>query len=181
MSSLSSIGQGLAQYFQSLVGTQATSSTQNSQAVGATSDTSSSASQAVSGSHHHHHGGGHGGFSKIASAVTSALQSAQSNGDTEDPNTIIQSAIAKVLGGSQATGANATTGTATAQPTATDSDGDTDFSPSEFLQTLQSHGVDPQQFRQDFISALQTTNSGDTDNTGISQFLPPGILVDTTG
>src|SRR4051812_35054769 len=49
--------------------------------------------------HAHRHGGGHGQFfSKLQAAVTSALQSAQSDGTT-DPNQAIQSAIESVLTG----------------------------------------------------------------------------------
>ena len=47
------------------------------------------------------------------------------------------------------------------------------------MQTLQSFGVDPKQFFQDFQSAVQNAQNGQFDpSTAFSSF-PPGTLVNT--
>ena len=180
---------GLSQFFQSVSVTSPTQANDATVQSGATTDSSSatdsSASQQVQGGHHHHHGGGGGGafFSKIQSAVTSALQQAQS-GDATDPNQAIQNAIASVMEG----GNSSADGTATStDPSATDpnaaatASSDPQQSQIAFFQTLQQFGVDPQQFHQDFLAALQDAQqNGNADPSSVFGSFPPGTAVDTT-
>jgi hypothetical protein len=183
---------GLSQFVQSV---SSTSPTQSSDAVqvGATTDASSatdaSAAQQVQGGRHHHHGGGGGAFfSKIQSAVSNALQQAQS-GDATDPNQAIQNAIESVLkgGGDPTNGASTDGSTSLTDPSATDpsattaASSDPQQSQSAFFQTLQQFGVDPQQFHQDFLSALQNAQNGNADPSSVFQSFPPGSAIDTTG
>ena len=145
--------------------------------------------------HHHHHGGGGGAggagfFSKLQSAVTTALQSAQAGGAGTDPNQAIQNAIESVLKKWQRSDfigspAIRPIRSATTDPTATGrSDSAAPVDPQtareQFFQTLQSYGVDPQQFHQDFFSALQDSKNGNSaDPSSVFQSLPPGSVVDT--
>ena len=142
----------------------------------------------VSGHHHHHGGGGGGGmFKKIEQAVTSALQSAQSN-SSADPNQIVQDAIAKAF---QADGK--AQGQTQANPTGSDPDGNGDgsangtgsasgtSSTNGFLQTLQSYGISPQQFHADLLAAVQATQAGgQVDPSAAFKNFPPGSLVDAS-
>jgi len=125
--------------------------------------------------------GAHGDlFQQIQQAVTSALQSIQS-GSSSNPNQIIEQAIAQALQGTN--GASGATGAST------DSDGDNDNSgggaasslsgAQSFFQTLQENGIDPQQFRSDFLSAIQQAQQGNPNSTttAFSSF-PLGLSVD---
>jgi hypothetical protein len=201
MSSISGIGQGINPYLQSLSVTppasQATTATASTATQGTTDDSGTS-SQAVSGGHHHHHHGGGGGggslFSEIQSAVSTALQSAQTNGSASDPNKVVEDAIAQVIKNHQ----NGASGTQNqTSPSATDPDGDGDTAAastgstgstnstgstdrSTFDQLLQSNGIDPQQFQKDFLSAVQTAqNGGSADASDVFSNFPPGSVVDT--
>jgi hypothetical protein len=188
---------GLFQYYSQISGQSGASGSQATQAAGNDSDgdgdgsgQSSSTSQ-VSG-HHHHHGGG-GFFKKIESAVTSALQNSKTDGST-DINQTIKDAIAQAL--KDGNGTSLPTGT-TGTPSTNDPDGDGDVDAagqpdsdgtagtsaasngkSAFFQTLQQYGIDPQQFRQDLMAAMQSANGG--NGSGIGQELPTGMVVDTT-
>jgi hypothetical protein len=186
MSAVSSVnGNGQALY-QFLQGVQA-----NSQAQATAPTAGAGASQSsgqVQGAHHHHHHGGQGGeSSKIASAVTDALQSAQASGNTYDPNKLIEGAIAKVFQDKGATPSSATGGQ---KASGSDPDGDGDIhsagkagdgNPAQqaFFQTLQSFGVDPQQFHADFLSAVKDAQGGQVDPSTVLKNLPPGSQVDT--
>lgn len=189
MSTISSIiGQDLSQYYQSITGTSPTTA---SQTAGSTSATTTTTPQPVQGHHHHHHGGQQNSlFNQIASGVTNALQGA---GPSTDPNTTIQNAIEKVLKSLQSSSSTGATST-TSSSSASDPDGDGDpttgatgpngkSKQSAFLQALQSAGVTPQQFRQDFLNAIQNVNGNGQSGTSqspinISQFLPPGSILD---
>jgi hypothetical protein len=54
--------------------------------------------------------------------------------------------------------------------------------PDEFVQTLKSFGVTPQQFQSDLASALQAAQkSGSLDLSAIFKNFPTGSAVDTVG
>jgi hypothetical protein len=119
---------------------------------------------------HHHHGGGF--MRKIQQAVTSALQSSQGSSST-DPNQTIQNAIAQVLNGTGSSDADGDGDSANPPTSAPGSN-----APANFLQTLQSYGITPAQFRQDFLAALQNVQG--SASTGL-QNVPAGLTVDTLG
>jgi len=142
---------------------------------------SSRSSQSVSG--------GSAFFQQIQSAVTSALQSAQSNSSTTDPNQLIQQAISQLFKNQQnsTTGNSSQTNVAASDP---DRDGDKDApgvadkdgssTQSAFTQLLQSNGVNARQFQQDFLSAVQSAQNGGSSDVGsVLSTFPPGSLVDT--
>ena len=192
MSAVSSVdsGTGLYQFIQQLGAggtTTAAAPTAATDATSAAATDSSQATPAAGGGHHHH---GHGGmFKQIESAVTSALQSAQANGNS-DPNKVIEDAIAKVF---QNAGANGPSSGGAQQTSGSDPDGDGDTdaagkadsdgnsSRQAFLQTLQSLGVDPQQFHADFLAAVQDAQNGQVNPATAMQSFPPGSNVDTIG
>jgi hypothetical protein len=184
MSAISGVGQGLAQFFQSISSSSQCQPTSASTSASAADSTAAAdSSQQVHGSGHHHHGGGGEGggafFQKIQQAVTNALQSAATSGTSADPNTTIEDAIAQIF---QNNPTSPSSSTATDE---SDSDGattsETDASnPQSFIQTLQSYGVDPQQFHQDFMTAIKNAMNGQVDpGTAFANF-PPGTIVDTT-
>jgi len=200
MSSISGLGggtQGLFQFIRSLSGTSPTQSTgATTSAATSGSSIASDLAQAVSGSHHHHHGhGGSGILKQIQDAVTNALQTAQSgSGSTSDPNKIVESAIAQVLKANpSATTAGSTANTATTGlASATDPDGDGDptggteatggsSSLDSFFQALQTAGIDPRQFRQDFINAIKDAQGGQVNPATAFQSIPIGSTIDTLG
>jgi len=111
-------------------------------------------------------GGHHGLMSKIESAVIQALQSSPAS-STSNPNQVIQNAISQVLDGTNST--QSTTNT------------DDDSLQSTFLQTLQQYGVDPQQFRQDLLTAMQNSAGGTMTPGNASQYFPAGSLLNTMG
>jgi hypothetical protein len=186
MSIIGGVGGALFQFLSGLSNSQSVSTPQSATST----DTSgSSASQAIAGAGHHGHGHHGGLFQKIAASVTSALQSAQAGGSSKIDKTI-QDAIAKILTQAKPSTNGVTASGTQATPSADpDSDGDIDTpgqsdsdvgsAISSFLQTLQNAGVSPQQFRQDFLAALQNVNGGQSDPTGSAQLLPPGSLLNT--
>lgn len=196
MSTIGSAGSvsGLYQFFHGVSvnnSTTSTSATSTTSAADGTTSTDSSQTGQVSGHHHHHGGGGGAMFKQIQSAVTSALQTAQANGTDQDPNKVIEDAISSVLknagNGTSATGSSTTTGST---QSATDPDGDGDGGASgaaegsesaqqSFFQGLQALGVDPQQFHQDFLAAVQNAQNGNVDPSTAFQSFPPGSGVDT--
>jgi hypothetical protein len=120
-------------------------------------------------------------FQQIQQSVLGALQSAGSN-SSSNPNQIIQQAITNLL--------QQNASTSSSDP---DSDGDSDAagstesgtasasSPQDFFQTLQSYGVDAQQFHSDFLSAINTAQqTGQVDASSVFASFPPGLAVDTT-
>jgi hypothetical protein len=172
MSSISSLSGGIAQFIQNL---------NPSGAVPASSNTSSGATTAATG-HPHHHGGG---FAKLADAIESALQSA-SNGSsgstTTDPNQTITQALTKIFQNGSLDSTSETDGSnSAAQPSTTGTTSATTGSlPADFVQTLKSFGVTPQQFQADLATALKTAqDSGNFDPTSVLKNFPPGSVVDT--
>jgi hypothetical protein len=153
---ISSAGQLLFQALRSL-----TSSFQSPAAQQSSASTQNTSSQTTSPAA----SGGHGAMiAKIESAVTQALQASQSNASA-DPNQVIQNAITQVLNGTNATPAPAGADDNSVQAT--------------FAETLKQFGVDPQQFRQDLLSALQHVKGSATGTGTTSQFFPTGSLLNT--
>ncbi|HEX4796974.1 MAG TPA: hypothetical protein VH370_24500, partial [Humisphaera sp.] len=152
---------------------------------GGDSSQSAQTTAPVGGHHHHHHGNGQMA-QQIQSAVTSALQSTQGD-SSSDPNTVIQDAIEKVLknagaGGSSASGQPATSDPAT--DAANESGGTTPNATSSrqaFGQLLQSFGVDPQQFHNDFLAAIHDAQNGQVNSGTALKSFPPGSVIDETG
>jgi hypothetical protein len=193
MSAISSIGgsgQDLYQFLQSVSasGAASISSASATAAAQPTGTDGTGAAGAQPHHHHHHHGGGGGDlFKKIEDAVTSALQSAQTQGNSAatDPNQTIENAIAQVFKqqqqGTSATGAapgNAD-GNSAAAP-ASDAQSSETSARDAFFNALKSFGVSPQQFHADFLAALQQSHDGQP-NVGVAlQSFPPGSVVDTT-
>ncbi len=184
--SISGVGQGLYAFLQSLSNKPQSQSANQTDATAAASATG----QSVRGAGHHHHGGHGGMFKQIETAVTSAVQSAQSDGT--DPNQAVEQAIAKVFkdngitpptqtaGG---TSGDNTTPTAAAGATGTNapsqSTSDSDPARQAFLAALQSVGIDPQQFHQDLLAAIQDAQNGQATSAS-SKSLPMGMSLDTT-
>jgi hypothetical protein len=176
MSSVSFHGTGLAQFFQSVSGQSQSQTPTVSDPADSSQD---SPSQEVQGAtHHHHHHGSSAQFQQIQSAVTQALQQASSDPNA-DPNQVIEDAIQKALDN----------GTALSSIPSTNADSSTTPSPADpsagggiqgFVQTLQSNGVTPQQFHQDFLAAIKNAQNGNIDPSTAFQSFPPGVEVDTT-
>lgn len=196
MSTIGSAGSvsGLYQFFQGVSvnnSTTSTSATSTTSAADGTTSTDASQTGQVSGHHHHHGGGGSGAmFKQIQSAVTSALQTAQANGTDQDPNKVIEDAISSVLknagNGTSATGSSTTGSTQSAADPDGDGDGaangaaeGSESAQQSFMQSLQALGVDPQQFHQDFLAAVQNAQNGNVDPSTAFQSFPPGSGVDT--
>ncbi|HZZ43325.1 MAG TPA: hypothetical protein VFE58_10335 [Tepidisphaeraceae bacterium] len=160
--------------------TSSTLATSAASAIGATTGTTSSSAIQGAGGHHGHHGGGGGMFKKLESAVTDALQSAQSDGSTDDPNQTIEDAITKVLNGSTSSTSSSTDPSATTDPTTTSTSSTDDAaSRQDFFNTLQQYGIDPQQFKSDLMSAMQQAkNGGQADPSAAFKSFPPGVAVD---
>jgi hypothetical protein len=111
-------------------------------------------------------------FNQIQSAVTSALQSASTSGasGSTNVNQIIQKAIENVLNNA-ADGAPVDSSSASTTPASTD---------EAFDQLLQAHGINAQQFRDDFQAALQNVQNGGVKLSQIFQNFPTGSAVDVT-
>lgn len=182
MSSVSSVS-GSADLYTVLqqINGQSTTSTDNTSAT----DPTQAAQQTQGSKHaHKHHGGGKGGLSsQVESAVTSALQDAQPG---DDPNTLIQNAIAAALKKAQEGGAASVQGDgdadagATTQGTGPQSGQGGAVSQSDFESLLKSNGVDPKQFQQDFQAAVQSVQQGGSvDFASLFQSFPAGSAVDT--
>lgn len=183
MSSVSGIGgnaQSIYQFIQSLSGNTSTpstsSTTSTSSAISSAAQTIAQAAQgigqAMQGGHHHHHGGA---LKQIQNAVTNALQTAQASGSNSDPNTIVEDAIAQVLGNNNAA-VSSTPGGADASASTSPA-----INTQNFFQTLQSFGVTPQQFQQDLLSAVKDAQSGTINNSTAFQSFPIGSTLDTVG
>ena len=191
MSSIGSVdvGQGLSQLLQRLSLARPTQSASSTAAVSPANAGNSNTitNQDVQGAHRRNRENS-ALFSKIDSAVTSALQSAQSNGSS-DPNKVVQDAIAKVFKDNNIT---PPTPSANGRVSASDPDGDGDShvaghfgtndnsAQQSFLQTLQSFGVNAQQFRNDFLTAVKDAQAGQASPSTAFKSFPPGSVVDTT-
>jgi hypothetical protein len=205
MSSISGIdgGSSLALYFQNLSATSNTSASAATTATSPTTTTSSTSntdpSQAIQGGHHHHHGHADAAksefFQQLQTAVTGALQSAQQGGT--DPKQAVQDAISQILKSNpSATTQTSAQANQPATTTGADPDGDGDGSRAQaggpanasatsslqaFFNTLQSHGIDPQQFHQDFLAAATNAQNGAVNTSTAFQSIPPGTLIDAIG
>ncbi len=162
MSSILGAGQGLFHILQNVAGTIESALVPQSQA-----DASGSAPAVPSPGYGPHHAL----MAKIEAAVTTALQSSQTNASA-DPNQVIQNAISQVL----TANASSTQTAATTAQTPTD-DGSTE---ATFLQTLRQFGIDPQQFHQDLVAALQSFKGGATGASIASLPFPSGSLLNTS-
>jgi hypothetical protein len=188
MSSLSigSAGQSLFQYLQGLSSVGQTSQATSNPASASTQSSVGSSTQGASGGHRHHRGAA-AFFRQIQAAVTSALQSAQPGGTSSstDPDQVIQSAIAQVLKNIQGTTTGTTSQSATSTATAASgttsaTENEISSAQSQFAQLLQSSGVDPQQFQNDFLGAIQSAQQGGSaDPSSVLSNLPVGSLLDT--
>lgn len=181
MSSVGGLGQSIIQYLQNLNSNPLASQTATASDASIVQDADGDgdgSTQGVGGGHYHHHGGGEF-FQQIQSAVTSALQSAQSSDLSSDPNQVIQNAIAQVIKLYQS-GANSTADQTASNGTPSPADGKGPAANGAFAQLLQSNGVDPQQFQQDFLSAIQSAQSGQSaDAASVFSSFPSGSAVDT--
>ena len=184
MSSISGLGssaQGLYSFIQSLSGSNQTSATSATPSTGST-PSAALGQVAGAGGHHHHHGGG-GAFKQIQDAVTTALQSSQKGGDSSaDPNKIIEDAIAKILQNNTSASGGAPQGAGNANGDADGSAGSASaVNGQSFQQLLQSFGVSPQQFRQDFLSAVKDAQGGQMNPATALQSFPVGSTLDLVG
>jgi hypothetical protein len=177
-------GAGLFQFLQGLTASQPSAASNASS--GATANVSSGTTAA--GGHHHKHGSGV--FDKLASAITSALQSANSSGGTAaDANQTITQALTKIFTNGSLGSTGATDSTSADATDSTDASDDTDATgssttglPQEFLKALQSFGVTPQQFQSDLSSALKSAQqSGGFDISKLFKSFPTGSVVDAVG
>jgi hypothetical protein len=124
-------------------------------------------------------------FHQVQKAVTSTLQSAQAN-NSANANQLIEQAITNLIQNtlSQSTSPASTDSDGDSQNTGTSTTGSSAASStnsqSAFFQALESNGVNPQQFRSDFLAAIQQAQQTGTANpsTVFSAF-PPGLSVDT--
>ncbi len=144
----------------------------------------SSETDSAEGTEGHHHHGHHGVQGQIENAVTSALQNSTPG---QDPNQLVQNAIASVLQqGQQGASASGTTGQNGGTSDGTDSadgtNGSGQLSQSQFEQLLQSNGISPQQFQSDLKAAFSDDGSGgqSVNFSTLFQSFPPGSAVDTT-
>lgn len=187
MSSVSGIGSSsIYQYLQAMQASQtgSASATQGATTSNPVNSDDIAASQPAPKTHGHHHGAGGGHSSRIQqlqAAVTSALQSAQSD-PSADPNQVVESALASIF----KNGLNASSSTSsTSNPNETSDDAtgqttDADTQQASFAQTLQEYGIDSSQFQQDFQTAVQQAQGGQINPNTAFQSFPPGVIVDTT-
>jgi hypothetical protein len=186
MSTISGTGQALNQLLQGL-----SSDVQARKGTGAIAPEIEPGIDPTASGAHRHRGHGNGPmFEKLGAAVIEALQSAQANGASDvDPNQVIEDTITQFLkdnniplpgrhvggksGGTEAEGGGAA--------------GDVDQQHISrnpqvraFFETLRSFGVDPNQFRKDFMTAIENARGGAVEpETALGSF-PPGSSVDTT-
>jgi hypothetical protein len=181
------VAQAGAGLFQLLQGLTASKSASTSNASTGTTSNASSGSLGVGGHHHKH---GSGAFDKLASALTSALQSATGSGGTAaDANQTITEALTKIFKNGSLGSIGGTDSTSADTADATDATDDTDSTasgtsglPADFLKTLQSFGVTPQQFQSDLSSALKSAQqSGSFDISSLFKSFPTGSVVDAIG
>jgi hypothetical protein len=153
MSAISSIGGGgLTQFLQSV----------------AKNKTKQAATQGAAAPQTGPTGSGQGSsalFNQIQTAVTNALQQAKSTGSTKDPNQIVEDSITSVLK-NFFSGKNAasSSGAASSNP----------VTQLQFQMALKSAGITPQQFQNDFHSAVEDAQEG------IAHPMPMGANLDVT-
>ena len=99
-------------------------------------------------------------FQTLADSVNNALSTASGNSSV-DPNQLVENAISQVI--QQNSTASGQSG-----------------SLQDFLQTLQSNGVDPQQFQSDFLTAIQQAQNGVGHTATAFSSFPPGLTLDAT-
>jgi hypothetical protein len=194
MSSIAGAGaaNGLYQYLQNNAAvTQPAASDASAATANTAATTDPSSAQGAQGAHHHHRHGhaGAGGssqlFQQIQQAVSSALQSAGTSG--ANPNQTIEDAITKVFQNNTSAPASGTTNpndsAASANTSATTGTPGADGTSAlqAFFNTLQNAGVNPQQFHQDFLTAVQNAQNGNVDPTTAYQSLPPGSILNVLG
>ena len=184
-SSLSALFTNLASYTQSQTTStlgSALSGTATTSIAGATPSTSS-----TGGRHHHRTGGADGPqdahqssfFQQLQQTVTNALQQAQQNGTTQNPNSVITTALEKFFKQEGSQNSKSPNGqTAGAADSDGDADGSTAQSSTAFASQLESYGVDSGQFFQDFQTAVQNAQNGTVDPSTAFQNLPTGLSVD---
>jgi hypothetical protein len=160
-----------------------------------TSTANPSAPHRAAGPHRRH---AQAAFKQIQSAVMSALQAAQAGGSSQtgastqaagaasDPNQIIEDAIAKVLKSSIAAPGASPDGTSTGDSTGTTSGSTTaapaaTSAPQTFKSILQSFGVTPEQFQNDFMSAIKDAQAGQVNPSTAMQSFGAGSLLDVLG
>jgi hypothetical protein len=179
----------LHQYLQSLNQTQQTGPSSGLAAVLQNQEDSDGSSQGVAGGKKSHHGASGAFLQSVQTAVSSALQTAQSGGTSAaTPNQTVQSVFAQLLKNFQGSQSK---GTSLASALGSDSDNGTDSSDSIggssttnslFAQMLQSNGVNAPQFQQNFLSAMQSAqNGGSTDPSTVFAGFPSGSLINTLG
>jgi hypothetical protein len=165
-----SVGQSAAQYLQQLTGQQ-------------------SGSGGAQGAHHrHHHGGGGGGgaaggaagagsqqqVSSLLDTIASALQSAD---PSADPNQVIEDTVTNLLQ-SGTTGANGAS--SSVSPLTVQAAGGQASNQQSFVQLLQAHGVNLQQFQSDLLTAVKDAQNGKVNPATALQSLPPGSALNLT-
>ena len=187
-SGVGGVGQNAYQYSQTSAG-QSSSTQQSSDSDSSTDGTSVSvdlqlqtqtqAAQAAPAHHHHHGGHRGGGASDLMDTVEQALQSASSS---DDPDQVIQDALAKLLSGDGTTNAISSSGTGSDANGKTAAGGAAGQSTDKqsFADFLKSYGVDAQQFRADFLAAAKDAKNGQVNPATALKSLPPGSAVDLT-
>ena|SRR5579862_2436971 len=132
------------------------------------------------GGAHRRHGHGAGGLKQIQSAVLNALQSAKTaagatsaTGSISNPDQVIQDAISKILKSQFAAPSTGSSGA--------EASGGTTSPPQTFEDILQSFGVTPQQFENDFSAAVKEAQNGQSNAGSAFQNIQPGALLDVTG
>jgi hypothetical protein len=120
--------------------------------------------------------GGTNFFSQLRQTVTNALTIAQNSGSGEDPNQVVQSAIASLLK-NMGMGSNAsamgTLAAAESNGQGPEQAGSPSFTEG-FQKLLASANITPQQFKSDFLSAVRQVQTG----SGAS---PIGNILDVAG
>ena len=186
--SINGVGQNLFQYLRSLSAKRASQTTQAGPVDSDGDVAGSSGAKSVSAGRPHHHHGNSAAFQAIQQAVTDALNSTATSSTTSgsatssDPNQVIEQAIAKVLSGQgQAAGSTGQTASTPASGTQGATQIGTDAAARQaFFQLLKDHGIDPQQFRQDFMAAIKDAQGGQVHPATAFQSFPSGTSVDTT-
>ena len=121
-------------------------------------------------------------FTQIRQAVTTALQISKNSGSTTNPNQVVENSIANLLknlgfGGSAAASTLAAAESNGQGPEQTGSPNASEG----FQKLLSSVGITPQQFRSDFLAAVQSAQSGSANPSSAFKNFPTGNILDVTG
>jgi hypothetical protein len=166
--SVSGVGQSASQYLQQLTGQSPASS-------------AGSQGQSVQGKHHHHHkgggGGGSGGQDQVSSLLNTIANALQSTDSSSDPNQVIEDTVTKLLASGGSTTANGSTSGVNAGTVAAASQAPLQQS---LAQLLQAHGVSPQQFQTDLLTAVKDAQNGKLNAATALQSFPPGSALNIT-